>query len=328
MTTGSGGASKACSYITPGGEPCPGDAVHGGFCYWHDASRIKTESDLETRLEQRAQTEVPMQGFALKSAALEGVNLVHDGSKQGYDLRYSDFYRADLQNAHLFHADLRHSSLMKADLRGANLHCSNLEGANLLGARFDDARLENVHWGHYLLQEQEAYQAKDRATRLDYFEQAEDIYRHLRRVLENQGLFEQAGYFFRREMVMRRYQMPFLSVPRVVSRVVDLFCGYGERPLRVILFSLFLILSFAVIFFLNGVNDGGQLLQLDTGKGFADNFYSFINAVYFSVVTFTTLGYGDITPTGLSRFFAATEAFMGSFTLALFVVVFVKKMTR
>ncbi len=53
-----------------------------------------------------------------------------------------------------------------------------------------------------------------------------------------------------------------------------------------------------------------------------------MNSIYFSVVTFTTLGYGDISPLGFARFIAAFEAFMGSFTMALFVVVFVKKMTR
>ncbi len=53
-----------------------------------------------------------------------------------------------------------------------------------------------------------------------------------------------------------------------------------------------------------------------------------MNSIYFSVVTFTTLGYGDISPHGFARFIAAFEAFMGSFTMALFVVVFVKKMTR
>ncbi|WP_373689732.1 ion channel [Rheinheimera sp.] len=40
------------------------------------------------------------------------------------------------------------------------------------------------------------------------------------------------------------------------------------------------------------------------------------------------MGYGDITPIGVSRLVAAVEAFTGSFTIALFVVVFVKKMTR
>jgi hypothetical protein len=50
--------------------------------------------------------------------------------------------------------------------------------------------------------------------------------------------------------------------------------------------------------------------------------------LFFSVVTFTTLGYGDIAPFGWSRAVAALEAFVDSFAMALFDVVFVKKMTR
>jgi len=58
------------------------------------------------------------------------------------------------------------------------------------------------------------------------------------------------------------------------------------------------------------------------------NLLSLLNCLYFSVVTFTTLGYGDMVPVGAARALAAFEAFTGSFTMALFVVVFVKKMTR
>jgi len=39
-------------------------------------------------------------------------------------------------------------------------------------------------------------------------------------------------------------------------------------------------------------------------------------------------GYGDLVPIGAARPIAAFEAFTGNFTMALFVVVFVKKMTR
>ncbi len=35
-----------------------------------------------------------------------------------------------------------------------------------------------------------------------------------------------------------------------------------------------------------------------------------------------------MSPVGISRLIAASEAFLGAFILALFVVVFVKKMTR
>ncbi len=317
-----------CEYVSPDGEACKESASHNGKCYWHHTEQVKDNPDLLEHLEARAKTGRSMQGFSLRGSQLYDINLVHHGNKHGYDLRHSDFYRANLQKAHLFNANLKCSSLMKADLRGANLHCANLEDANLLGTKLEEARLDNVHWGHYVIQEKIARKSTEHVVKLDYLEQAEEVYRNLRRVLENEGLFEQAGYFFRREMVMRRMQMPLFSVSRFISRMVDLFCGYGERPLRIMLFSIVLILGFAIAFFLNGVNDGGQLIRLSMEYSWQENTLNFFNALYFSVVTFTTLGFGDITPSGWSRLFAAAEAFIGSFTLALFVVVFVKKMTR
>jgi hypothetical protein len=48
--------------------------------------------------------------------------------------------------------------------------------------------------------------------------------------------------------------------------------------------------------------------------------------LYFSVVTFTTLGYGDFQPAvGLSRFFASLEAIIGAFTMALFAYTLARK---
>lgn len=319
---------KCCNYVSPQGVCCEDAEHHNGLCFWHADEQIKEENTLIEALEERARTGRSMSGFSLRKAELVDVNLVHHGSKKGYDLSYCDFYRANLQKAHLFNADLHGASLMKADLRGANLHCANLKDTNLLGVKLEGARLDNIRWGHYVQQENKARQARDSAVRSDMLEQAEEVYRNLRRVLENEGLFEQAGYFFRREMVMRRLQMPLFSMQRLVSKVVDLFCGYGERPIRIVAFSVFLILGFAVLFFFNGVQDSGELVRYRLDQSITENLLSFMNALYFSIVTFTTLGYGDITPTGYSRAFAAVEAFAGSFTLALFVVVFVKKMTR
>ncbi len=107
--------------------------------------------------------------------------------------------------------------------------------------------------------------------------------------------------------------------------MVDIFCGYGERPLRVIFFSLSFIVVCGVAYFLLGVSDGGQLVVVNHSESWSANLINFSKSLYFSVVTFTTLGYGDLVPLGVSRLVAAIEAFAGSFTLALFVVVFVKK---
>jgi hypothetical protein len=300
--------------------------------FWQDPRQNKsTNPELAQALLARASQGTPMRGFSLKHAELPGIDLVHRGSGDGYDLSGSDFYRANLQGAHLFAVDLHGASLMKADLRGANLHCADLRGANLLGVRLDGARLDNVLWGECLLQEQQAVEAR-RAGRfeqmLDLLQQAEETYRNLRLSLEHAGLFEQAGMFFHREMTMRRLQMPRWSYRRLISYLVDLFCGYGEKPLRVVLFSLGFILLCAVFYFLLGVRYGEQHIGLSLAHGFVHNLMDLLTCIYYSVVTFTTLGYGDLVPIGFARALAAFEAFTGSFTMALFVVVFVKKMTR
>ncbi|MCV6626906.1 MAG: ion channel [Cellvibrionaceae bacterium] len=292
------------------------------------AGDLLGRDDIAELLQKRAKSGQVMRGFKLKGSNLENINLVNYDAKHGHQLIDSDLYRANLRGAHCFMLDFSGSSLMKADLSGANLHCANLSNCNLLGTKFHDAKLEHVTWGDRVLQEQQAQASSDAHEQLDLYQQAEEIYRHLRKVFENQGLFESAGYFFEREMVVRRKQMPKYSLGRIISKTVDLFCGYGEQPLRVVAFSSIIILGFASLYFFSGINFGGQTVSFDPYGGWSKNGRALLDSIYFSVVTFTTLGYGDITPLGISRLFAAIEALIGSFTLALFVVVFVKKMTR
>ena len=85
----------------------------------------------------------------------------------------------------------------------------------------------------------------------------------------------------------------------------------------------------AVIFFLCGVNGPNGPLRLDPALGVLANVEMYLNCLYYTVVTFTTLGYGEITPPTLfTRHLASTHAFAGAFMMAMFVTVFGKKMTR
>ena len=320
-----------CLYRFKDETQCQLDDAGQGFCFWHDPTIDKAGKPLASELEAVAKAGHKMEGFYLTRANLEGVNLVCHGQKEGYSLIRSDLYRANLRGAHLFHIDLSESSLMKADCREANLHFANLERVNLLGARFEGAKIENIQWGRQLMHEEkgaEARKEKRHEEANDFFEQAEEICRNLRKVSELQGLFELAGHFFYEEMIMRRYQMPKYSWQRAISKLVDVFCGYGERPLRVILFSLCFILICGITYYFLGIGDSGSVLAFNAQHDALENAKTFLKTLYFSVVTFTTLGYGDLVPIGPSRVVAAIEAFAGSFTLALFVVVFVKKMTR
>ncbi|QQX81036.1 pentapeptide repeat-containing protein [Shewanella sp. KX20019] len=323
--------TQTCRYHEDNTHTCHEAAGDSGLCYWHDPKFIKDRAEDIQQLEAYARRGGQLRGVSLNHAKLAGIDLVRHNQKVGYDFSNAELYRADLSGGHLFNINFSNASLMKADLREANLHCANLSGCNLLGIKWAGSKIENMRAGSVLRQEKLAEMAEKNGNiekAMDYFEQAEEIYRDLRKAAEREGLFAMSGDYIRKELTMRRHQMPKRCFKRFLSKSIDLFCGYGEAPLRVIGFSMVLILFSAILYFFTGLNFDGEIHQFSLNNSFTTNLMVFLNCIYYSVVTFTTLGYGDFTPIGISRAIAAFEAFTGSFTIALFVVVFVKKMTR
>lgn len=310
---------------------CQGEANNSGYCYWHDKDIDKSGTDVKQRLEEYAQGGGMLRGIILSRAQLQGIDLVNHQKKCGYDFSYADFYHANLKNGHMFNINLQHASIMKADLRDANLNCANLEYTNMLGVKWTGSKFENVKIGNKLKQEilakHETVQGNQQAS-VDYLEQAEEIFRDLRKHAEHEGIFTLSGYFIQKELTMRRLQLPRYSMKRIISKMVDIFCGYGEAPLRIIGLSMAIILACAIIYAFTGLSFQDSVQAVSAEQTLEQNLSLFASSLYYSVVTFTTLGYGDFTPVGISRAIAAIEAFTGSFTIALFVVVFVKKMTR
>ena len=321
--------ASSCRYVYEDGTSCP-ESVEGDSeqCFWHDSRASKEGPDVKQRLEEWGRSGRSMEGFVLRYAHLEGVKL---SDQEGLNLSRANLFRANLQGASLFNIDLRGTDLLKANLAGANMNHAKMQDADLLGAVLDGTKMERVEWGNQAIQEQKALEAEKEKRHKDaqaFYEEAEEIYRNLRRVYDSAGRFDEAGRFFQKEMAMRRKLMPKWSFARTWSKLVDLFCGYGESPPRVIGFSILLVLLCALAYFVVGVNAAEGSLRFDPGAGVAPNIWKFFNCVYYSVVTFTTLGYGDITPSGFARPIAAFEAFAGAFMMALFITVFGKKMTR
>jgi len=294
---------------------------------WIDATYPKNQ-ELKSCLEERAKTQKIMSNFSLKNCDLSNINLVNTSKKEGYKFHSCNLYKSNFEKSHCYKVDFTASNLMKSNFSNANLNGANLSDCNLLGTNFKNAKLENIIWGKELLQEKNAKKCKDTSLKIELYQEAEEIYRYLRKITEEDGLVDTAGFFFQKEMQMRRKKMKKYSMQRLISKIVDLSCGYGEKPIRIISLSIFIIFFFSFLFFLTGLLYEGHVLRYLENKSFLYNIDIYLNSLYFSVVTFTTLGYGDILPLGFSRLFAALEALIGGFILAIFVVVFVKKMTR
>ena len=70
----------------------------------------------------------------------------------------------------------------------------------------------------------------------------------------------------------------------------------------------------------------GRMVAPDGTPG--SYFGTLLNALYYSLVTFTTLGYGDIQPTGWLKALSAIEALTGAVFMALIVAVIARKWMR
>jgi hypothetical protein len=73
---------------------------------------------------------------------------------------------------------------------------------------------------------------------------------------------------------------------------------------------------FACIYVFLSYSEGNGPVEITSYATLSEKFLS---SFYYSVITATNTGYGDILPIGISRFFAALEAFLGLFLFALFM---------
>ena len=102
----------------------------------------------------------------------------------------------------------------------------------------------------------------------------------------------------------------------VIFTVFHIYCAFEELPRKpnklnsVLKFSLifpFLLTAYAKLYQHNGLISGSEID------------HSFESAIYFSVITFTTLGYGDFQPTPDIRLWAAGEALIGYIVIAMLI---------
>jgi len=97
----------------------------------------------------------------------------------------------------------------------------------------------------------------------------------------------------------------------------NLIWGHGERPARTLFCGIFLILLSAFFYSRGHLLENGVIFKPDL-----------FESLYFSVITFTTVGYGDFSPCGLSKLVVMIEAFCGIFIIPLFVVGLSRKYLR
>jgi hypothetical protein len=110
--------------------------------------------------------------------------------------------------------------------------------------------------------------------------------------------------------------------------VFDYVGRYATSPIRVLLNGILTIFTFGILYylvntFLNGIGSIESTLPENL-----NHCHDFLNSIYYSAITFFTIGYGEYFPSGILKLIAAFEGFSGVFLMSYFTVAFVRKILR
>ena len=140
-----------------------------------------------------------------------------------------------------------------------------------------------------------------------------------------------AEYYFRK---YKRYQFRYDLKQKNISKfnflkkwlpesLFEFFAGYGLKATPVFIWSLvvFIVMTGFNYFFWGNFtySDISQAIQKP----------NIILAIYYTIITITTLGYGDIIPsTNLGMILASVESVLGLFLLSMFATLIIRKIIR
>ena len=319
---------------------------------WADQDRCVWHSDEGDKPRQAYEELAPSPGERLDGACISEISLTGTDwfedcvmigvELNSVDLRSASFVRADFREAEFNHVDAREANFLRA-----NLEDTTFDACDLRHAQFADARLDQAVFSHVRISRETdfgkspVYEREiDEATSEDEYIRAAQAAiwssREIQELFRRNALPTEARHYYLKEKDARRRLAWHLdnygqALRAEASRWVT---GYSMSPWRVLATSLVIIVVSALLYPLTGgleevvAGGGGEQMAVTwevQNPESASRYYIFsvfLKSLYFSVVTFTTLGYGDISPIGTyARTVAGIEALTGTALMALLVFV-------
>jgi len=215
-------------------------------------------------------------------------------------LKGATFTKANLRGADMRRADLQGTRIREADLRDVDLTRCKLQSADLEGSRVDKATLMDADLCHSRLRGLKGY------TTANWI--GSDVH----------GVNFTGAYLTRRTIMDQNYLHEFRTQSRANAVMYWLWwvtsdCGRSFLRWGACIFLL--LCTFAVLF---------NFVAIDYGE-----YPTAISSFYYSVVTLTTLGYGDVLPASMAaQVLAMIEVVIGYVMLGGLLSIFANKMAR
>lgn len=294
-----------------------------------------------------------------------------NGSRLYFEINSdADFHQADIDRCDLRKVDLRKSNLENANLEDSILYGVDLRGSRLLGAGLNGVRLDNKtkflgdpnrssgsgydHSVTSILRKKRCYydpncyhSETDLEKETDQLRcEARTVYRNLQQLAEStsHSQLQTRAFINRKDMEKERYwsdiwcfnsgpTQPVIAMGRwlraKISRMVML---YGESPWRVLIWSLGIIISFAILYASLGlIQSSGEVERITLGQLIRNPggaMSTLTSALYYSSLIFTNLSFGSYSPVNAGAYLTAIETVVGLTMTALFFFVLGRRASK
>lgn len=244
-------------------------------------------------------TEANMSSCRANAAGFESANLVN-ATLFSAQLKGATFTKANLRGADMRRTNLQETRIREADISEVDLTRSNLQKADLEGSCVDKATLMDAELCHSRLRGLKGYATANWI--------GADVH----------GVNFTGAYLTRRTIMDQNYLHEFRTHSRANSVMYWLWwvtsdCGRSFLRWGTCIFLLLAL--FAVLFSFVAVDYGDNPTAL--------------SSFYYSVVTLTTLGYGDVRPASMAaQVLAMIEVVIGYIMLGGLLSIFANKMAR
>ncbi|MDD5495565.1 MAG: pentapeptide repeat-containing protein [Candidatus Omnitrophica bacterium] len=320
-------------------DKCKNSSItNSDFCWNHLHDKETYKKDLLDRIDRGEDLSgYNLQKVSFKDAHLEKANFSKANLSQS-DFSGSHIFNSIFENADLIGADFTDSDVTHCDLKGtditksrfvnarlwnSNLSDSNMTECDMSGADFWNTRLFNVKIWHTTFAAAKSLNQRNfssekklmpapRINETGLFS-AQESYRDLKGYFLAGGMYDDASWAsFKEKSLERLILLKNRDIAYFPSLLMNILCGYGEKPYRIVLSAIVSILFFAIMFFTFNT------VENPANPGYSMNWADYL---YYSAITFTTVGYGDFIPRPIPifRLLAACEGFIGVFLTGLFV---------
>lgn len=257
-------------------------------------------------------------GFEEEMAIL---SLIHF---EGATLRHATFQDGKIHDCFFENADLTHTNFKNASINSCNFHEADatgmiITGSSLTNSNFTETKLRDINLSTVITGQATIFDKKFKEELNKNYHIAAIQYKQLSQMCKNSSLFSEADHYHYREMVCRRKQTKWYNPFRFLSFLFgDLSCKYGTSVVRILSWMLIVIFGFAIYhYFAQDLAYYSEPIRT-----------SLEQCIYFSITTFSTVGYGDFHPVGKLLALSATEGILGIILTSLFTVIVARKIIR